>query len=193
MRYYLCLFLFSLPLLGSCQHNTHQMKDPVTVSNVDIGRYLGKWYEIARFPHRFEKDLVGVTANYKRREDGKIEVVNAGFKTSLDGEYKEARGKAKIPDITNASKIKVSFFLFFYADYYILELDTVNYQYALVGSSSDNYLWILSRNPIMTDETFALLVNKAKERGYDVDKLIKVEQRVISDYNKEKIILDQDE
>jgi apolipoprotein D and lipocalin family protein len=182
-----------MPLLCSCQNNIKQMKDPVTVSNVDIGRYLGKWYEIARFPHRFEKDLVGVTANYVKRGDGKIDVINAGYDKTLEGEYKQARGKAKIPDKNDASKLKVSFFLFFYADYYILELDTVNYQYSLVGSKSDKYLWILSRTPMMTDGNYTMLVEKAKDRGYDVSKLIKVEQKLLTDYNKEKVITNQAE
>ncbi|MFW5757035.1 MAG: lipocalin family protein, partial [Tangfeifania sp.] len=115
-----------------------------TVQELDLKRYMGKWYEIARFDHRFERNLVGVTATYSLRDDGKIKVVNAGYKNNLDGKYKETVGKAKQPNPEEPGKLKVSFFLFFYADYYILELDA-EYQWALIGSSSDKYLWILSR------------------------------------------------
>lgn len=148
-----------------------------TVQNFELQKYLGKWYEIARFPNKFEKDLVGVTATYTAREDGKIEVLNAGYKNSLDGELKEAKGKAKIPNTENPSSLKVSFFWFFYADYFVMELDTVGYHYALVGSSTDDYLWILSRTPQMDETVYNRLVEKAKSRGYDVSKLYLVPQK----------------
>lgn len=147
-----------------------------TVKNFELEKYLGKWYEIARFQHCFEKDLVGVTANYSLREDGKIAVINKGYKNTLDGKLKKATGKARIPD-PNEAKLEVSFFWIFYADYYILELDTVDYQYALVGSSSDNYLWILSRTPQMNEDTYNELVASAKERGYATVELFKVPQK----------------
>lgn len=188
MRNRLCGILFFLPLLCTCQNQDMSIINNSTVQSVDINRYLGKWYEIARFPHRFEKDLIGTTANYALREDGKIAVTNAGYKKSFEGDYKEARGVAKIPNVEDPSKLRVSFFLFFYADYFILELDTTNYQYALVGSSSDNYLWILSRNPLMTDETYTMLVEKARARGYQVEKLIKVEHKPLAEYDKNKIL-----
>ncbi len=161
----------------SCRTNEKISKiDTTTVKNVDINRYLGKWYEIARFPHSFERGLVGVTATYTLRQDGKIDVLNQGFSNSLDGPLKQARGKAKVPDPATPGRLKVAFFLFFYADYFILELDEKDYQYALVGSSSDNYLWILSRTPSMSPETYKMLVSKAKDRGYDTGKLETVEQ-----------------
>jgi apolipoprotein D and lipocalin family protein len=150
--------------------------DTATVEHVDISRYIGKWYEIARFPNSFEKGLVGVTATYSLRGDGKINVLNQGFKNTLQGPLKQARGKAKVPDSLEPGRLKVSFFLFFYADYLILELDEENYQYALVGSSSDKYLWILCRTPEMSAETYQMLVSKAQGRGYDTEKLISVEQ-----------------
>jgi apolipoprotein D and lipocalin family protein len=159
-----------------------------TVTVVDLDRYLGKWYEIARFPHRFEKGLVGVTANYSKRTDGKIDVVNAGYENSLSGKYREAHGKAKIPDANEPGRLKVSFFLFFYADYNILELDTLKYQYALVGSSSDNYLWILSRSPMMNAETYSMLVEKARARGYKVENLIKVMQKPLPEHLNDKTL-----
>ena len=151
------------------------MIDTTTVKDVNIDRYLGKWYEIARFPHSFEKGLAGVTAEYSYRDDGKIRVVNSGYKGSLDGKFSRAVGKAKIPDEDHPGRLKVSFFLFFYGDYYILELDE-DYQWAMIGSSSPKYFWILSRTPQMDEETYRMLLDQARERGYDLDQLIRVEQ-----------------
>lgn len=125
--------------------------DTTTVKYVDINRYSGRWYEIARFPHSFEKDLVGVTATYTLRKDGKIDVLNQGYFKTLDGKLKQA-------------------------DYFILELDETAYHYALIGSSSDKYLWILYRHPEMPEETYHMLVSKAQARGYETDKLIVIEQ-----------------
>ena len=150
-----------------------------TVKNISIEKYMGTWYEIARYPHRFEKGLVGVTATYELKENGKIRVINKGYQDSLDGKLKVAQGKGKIPNPKEPGKLKVAFFLFFYADYYILELDTVNYQYALIGSSSPGYLWVLSRTPEMKEETYQMLLEKAKERGYDLSKLQKVPQQPV--------------
>jgi len=153
------------------------MIDKTVVKELDIDKYLGKWYEIARFDYRFERGLVGVTATYSFREDGKIKVVNAGYKTSLDGERSEAVGKAKIPDSSVPAKLKVSFFWFFYGDYFVLELDK-DYQWALIGSSSDKYLWILSRTPQMAPDLYNNLLKRLSQRGYDISKLIKVEQEI---------------
>lgn len=150
--------------------------DYTTVSNVDIERYMGRWYEIARFPHRFEKNLVGVTADYSLDEKGKVSVLNKGYKDTLQGKLMEAHGKGKIPDLKEPGKLKVSFFLFFYSDYYILELDEKDYQWVLVGSSTPDYLWILSRIPQINSDTYNMLVKKARDRGYDITKLEIVEQ-----------------
>ncbi|HEX7584249.1 MAG TPA: lipocalin family protein, partial [Prolixibacteraceae bacterium] len=147
-----------------------------TVKTLDLNRYLGTWYEIARFPHSFEKNLVGVTATYSLNDDGKIEVLNQGFKNTLDGAPSKAVGKAKIPDKSEPGKLKVSFFWIFYADYNMLELDE-NYQYAMIGSSSDKYFWILYRTPQMESATYEMLLEKARKRGYNLDKLYKVPQK----------------
>ncbi|WP_163707897.1 lipocalin family protein [Mangrovibacterium lignilyticum] len=163
-----------LILLFSCSEKP--TIDTRTVSSVDLNKYMGTWYEIARFQHSFEKDLVGVTANYKLRDDGKIRVLNSGWKGTFEGEFDAARGVAKIPDPAEPGKLKVSFFLFFYSDYYILELDTTNYEYALIGSSTPDYLWILGNSPQMDPAIYKMLVDKAAERGYDVSKLYKVPQ-----------------
>ena len=152
------------------------MIDKTVVKELDIEGYLGKWYEISRYDHRFERGLVGVTASYSYRKDGKIKVVNSGYKKTLNGQKSEAIGKAKIPDPNIPSKLKVSFFWFFYGDYFVLELDK-DYQWAVVGSSSDKYLWILSRTPQMEKSIYDELLSRLAKRGYDVDKLIKVDQK----------------
>lgn len=153
------------------------MIDKTVVNQLDIKRYLGTWYEIARYDHRFERGMVGVTANYSMRNDGKIKVLNSGYKNSLDGKYSQAEGKAKIPDPeNNPAKLKVSFFWFFYGDYFVLDLDE-DYQWALIGSSSDKYLWILSRKPYLEKALYEKLLDKLQKRGYDISKLIKVEQK----------------
>lgn len=149
--------------------------DNSTVEELEIERYLGTWYEIARFPHRFEKGLAGVTATYSLRDDGKIKVVNRGYRDSLEGKLQEAVGKAKIPDPSDQAKLKVSFFLFFYGDYYVMELDE-DYQWAMIGSSSPGYFWILSRTPQMDQDTLDMLLEKARARGYNLDQLIMVDQ-----------------
>ncbi len=154
------------------------MIDKSVVKELDLSKYLGTWYEIARFDHRFERGLVGVTANYSMLPDGKIKVLNSGYKNSLDGEYEEAIGKAKIPNPEDEpAKLKVSFFWIFYADYYVLELDG-NYQWAVIGSSSDKYLWILSRTPQLPSDVYNDLLQRIEQRGYDISALIKVDQKV---------------
>lgn len=169
-------FLIAL-VLASCGLSDEEIERMNMVKDVDLSRYAGKWYEIARFPHSFEKGLTGVTATYTLRNDGKVDVLNEGFKDSLDGEHKKAKAFAKIPDPGNTGRLKVFFFWPFGADYLILELDKENYQYALVGSSSDNYLWILCRKPTMEDTTYQMLLRKAADRGYDISRLQKVPQK----------------
>jgi apolipoprotein D and lipocalin family protein len=146
------------------------------IKNFDLNRYLGKWYEIARFPHSFEKGLVGCTATYSLLPDGMVRVENAGYMNTLDGEYKTAVGKAKFAGDPKEGHLKVSFFLFFYADYFIMDMNP-DYQWALIGSKSDNYLWILSRTPQIEDATYNLILDKARSLGYDLTPLYKVPQK----------------
>jgi apolipoprotein D and lipocalin family protein len=176
MQIFRLLQVFSILFYCNCTKTSSQMIDQTTVKELDLNRYLGTWYEIARFPHSFEKNLVGVTATYSLRSDGKIEVVNQGFKNTLDGERSKAVGKAKIPDKLEPGKLKVAFFWILYAGYNILELDTENYQYAMIGSSSDKYFWILNRTPQMDSAVYDFLLDKARKRGYNLEKLYKVPQ-----------------
>jgi apolipoprotein D and lipocalin family protein len=171
---FFAIFIIVGKLLPAQNNNEMKLE---TVQSVDIERYMGKWYEIARFPHRFEKDLVGVTATYEQKSNGKISVVNQGYKHTLDGKHKKAVGKARIPNTSEPGRLQVTFFLWFWADYLILELDS-NYQYVLIGSNSPNYLWILSRTPQMDAQTYEMLVEKARSLGYDVTKLEKVLQKI---------------
>lgn len=159
---------------GGCNGKSMKNMDTSTVKELDINRYLGKWYEMARFDHSFERGLVGVTVTYSFRPDGKIKVVNEGYQNTLDGKHSVAVGKAKTT--SEPGKLKVSFFWIFYGAYNILELDA-DYQWALIGSSSDKYLWILSRTPVLEPGVLSGIIEKARQRGYDTSKLIWVEQQ----------------
>lgn len=147
------------------------------VKSIDVQRYVGVWYEIARFPHKFEKNLVGVTATYTLQPNGMIAVENAGHLLTLGGKIEKAFGKAKFAGKEHNGHLKVSFFLFFYADYFIMALDD-DYQWALIGSSSSDYLWILSRTQQMKKETYEMLLEKARSLGYDLSKLQEVPQEL---------------
>jgi apolipoprotein D and lipocalin family protein len=140
------------------------------VKSLDVQRYLGTWYEIARFTPKFEKDLVGTTATYSLNPDGTIKVVNAGHLLTLGGKVQTAYGKAKFAGKEQNGHLKVSFFLFFYADYFIMALDN-DYQWALIGSKSDKYLWVLSRTPQMDKDVYDRILEKARSLGYDLSKL----------------------
>ena len=147
--------------------------DNSAVSDFDLSRYLGVWYEIARFDHSFERDLSNVMAEYLLRDDGMVEVINSGWKK---GKYKVANGKARQPDPdTDPAHLEVSFFMFFYSDYNVMMLDE-DYKVALVGSRSPEYLWILARTPDMNDEILGAMLEEAERRGYDTGKLIWVDQ-----------------
>lgn len=150
--------------------------DNSTIKEIDLNRYMGRWYEIARFDHFFERGLVGCVAEYSFRDDGLIKVVNTGYKRSFDGKFKESVGKARVKDSGIPGQLEVAFFLNFYGDYYVLEL-APDYSYVLVGSSSDDFLWILSRTPKMKKEDLDFLLMRAQQRGYDISKLIMVEQK----------------
>lgn len=165
--------------LNACAQANPDMKyhNTTPVSGFELERYLGTWYEIARFPHRFEKNLVGVTATYSMEKEGKVKVKNAGYKNSLEGKLSQATGRAKLAGDPATGHLKVSFFLFFFADYFILELDKEDYQWAMIGSSSPDYFWILSRKPVMDESVYQELIRLATEKGYDLSSLQKVPQR----------------
>lgn len=171
----LALLLLAVSFLQCKSYKNMVNNEPV--EQLDLNKFIGTWYEIARYPHRFEKDLAGVTATYSLRENGMITVVNKGYKNSLDGVEKNITGKAKIPDPSRPANLKVSFFWIFYSDYLVMELDEENYDWAVIGSSSPNYLWILNRKPMMEEGLYQELLDKIKNRGYDTSKLEKVPQK----------------
>jgi apolipoprotein D and lipocalin family protein len=149
-----------------------------TVDYVELDRYLGKWYEIARFEQKFQKGCTAVTAEYSMRKDGDIKVLNSCRLSSPDGKLKKSVGRAWVTNKKTNAKLKVQFFLsrfripFLSGNYWILDLDD-DYQYAIVGDKSRKYLWILSRTKDMDVGLYTDLVNKAKDMHFNTDKLIK--------------------
>lgn len=141
------------------------------VTNFELDKYLGKWYEIARLDHTFEKGLDNVTAFYSLRDDGGIYVTNRGYSKDKRS-WSEAKGKAFFAKTTDQGYFKVSFFGPFYSSYVIFELENVNYQYAFVSGYNKSYLWLLSRTPTIDAEVMSRFIEQAKEAGFDTDKII---------------------
>ena len=166
MKKYLCALLTAV--LGGC---ATAPKGLSPVGGFEVGRYLGAWHEIARLDHSFERGMTSVTANYSLRDDGGLKVVNRGYKTA-SGKWSEAVGRAYFTGDKSVGQLKVSFFRPFYGGYNIVELDREGYSYALVAGPSHKYLWILARKPVLAPEIVKKLVDRAKELGFDTDKLI---------------------
>ena len=158
---------FLAALLSGCAAST---SDIPAVTGFEPERYLGTWYEIARLPHRFERDLDFVRAEYSRNPDGSVRVVNSGVR---DGEARTAVGRAVPKDPAAqppTGELRVSFFRPFYADYRIVELDP-EYRYAVVTGSTRDYLWILSREPAMAKPQLSAILDRLEKLGFAVDKL----------------------
>jgi apolipoprotein D and lipocalin family protein len=146
-----------------------------TVARVDIDRYLGTWYEIARYPHSFEENCYASHADYSLRDDGHIRVVNRCRLGGFEGELDEVTGKAWVVDEASRAKLKVQFFWPFSGDYWIIGLDP-DYRYAIVGDPDREYLWIMSRKPQMETTLYQQLVRKVETQGYDSSRIIKTPQ-----------------
>lgn len=159
-------------LLGCASQPVNRVSTvPLEVEGaVDLNRYLGRWFEIARFENRFEKNCEGVTADYSMRKDGLIRVENTCREGSPAGEERKAVGRAKIVDPKTNAKLKVSFFGPFWGDYWILDL-TDDYSRSIVGEPSGRYLWILSRSPTITPQSRDEAMKKLAGLGYDVSRL----------------------
>jgi apolipoprotein D and lipocalin family protein len=142
--------------------------DLETVAKVELDKYLGKWYEIARLPAGFQNGCNQTTATYTLQQNGNVSVLNECIK---DGKYKKAKGTAKIVDKQSGAKLKVTFFWPFYGDYWIIKLGA-NYEYAVVGTPNRKYLWILSRKPKIDQALYTELVDFAKSKGFNTDNLI---------------------
>ena len=172
------LFVVLLAGIGlvSCSSVPVRNDPPLqVVTQVDINKYIGRWYEIARYPHSFEENCYAVTADYKQLDDGSIQVINRCREGALDGELKEAEGKAYVVDSRTNAKLEVTFFWPFYGDYWIIDLDE-NYQYAVVSEPDRQYLWILSRTPTMKASLYEQLTAKLKKNGFDLSFLTQTPQ-----------------
>lgn len=153
------------------------MPDNLTpVNDFKVDAYLGKWYEIARLDHSFERGLSQVTAEYSLREDGGIKVVNRGY-SAAENEWKEAEGKAYFVDDENEGYLKVSFFGPFYGSYVVFELEKKGYEYAFVSGPNTDYLWLLSRTPKVSNKVKADFEARAKQYGFNTEQLIYVDQQ----------------
>jgi len=165
-----------LAILTGCTGIPEGLK-PIT--DFDSDRYLGKWYEIARLDHPFERGLSHVTATYSKGADGAIVVDNKGF-DSKTGTWKEVKGKARFIESSRIGSLKVSFFGPFYGGYHIIALDKENYAYSMVAGPSRSYLWILSRTPSMDETVYASLLKLAEEWGFDTSALIRVSHNALA-------------
>ncbi len=161
-----------LCLLCACASSGPPPATLEVVPRVDLGRYAGRWYEIASFPQRFQKGCTDSRADYRLRGDGTVEVLNSCLR---DGRVATAKGKAWVVDKATGAKLKVSFFWPFRGDYWIIELGR-DYEYAVVSAPSMKYLWILSRTPQMDEQRYREIVGRLKDRGFDIDRLIRTPQ-----------------
>jgi len=147
-----------------------------TVKRVDLDRYLGRWYEIARYPNSFQDGCYGSKATYSFRDDGDISVLNECLEGSPEGELRQAHGKAWVVDEVTNAKLRVSFFWPFAGDYWIIELGD-NYEYAVVGHPERKYLWILCREKKMDDNVYEGILDRLRTvHGYDTSRLMRTRQ-----------------
>ena len=169
----LCGFLAT----GCAASTTERLHLPPleTVAHVDLPRYLGTWYEIANFPQKFQRGCTATTATYSLRRDGDIDVLNRCRKGSVDGEEKSALGRARVLDHTTNAKLEVSFFRPFWGAYWIIGLAD-DYSYAVVGHPGRDYLWILSRTPVMSEAIYQGIVARLQGQGYETSRLIRTAQ-----------------
>ena len=165
--------LLTFPLIacsvGGCNYEIFFPNLP-TVGNVEVSRYLGLWYEIAKYPVSFEEGCVGVTAEYTLNPDGSIKVVNTCYPGTLDAEPTTIEGVAQIADPATNAKLNVAFFGPFGAPYWIIDLDP-DYQWAVIGEPSRTFLWILSRTPTLDDAVYQDILSRLPAKGYDVSRL----------------------
>jgi apolipoprotein D and lipocalin family protein len=165
------LALLTFTLLG-CLGKPDTIQ-PVTPFALD--RYLGRWYEIARLDHSFERGLDHVNAEYSLRDDGTVRVLNRGYDPAKK-EWKEAEGKAQFVANSNEGYLKVSFFGPFYGSYVVFGLDQQDYQYSFISGPDTSYLWLLARTPTVPDAVMQQFLTEAKKAGFDTSKLILVDQ-----------------
>jgi apolipoprotein D and lipocalin family protein len=175
MRLSIALAAAALAGCASPPVNRNSSEPLAVVPNVDVDRYLGRWYEIARLENSFEKNCEGVTADYSKREDGLIRVLNTCREGSPSGEARVSEGRANVVDAATTAKLKVSFFGPFWGDYWIIDL-TDDYSRSIVGEPSGRYLWILSRTPTITEESRQDALETLASFGYDTSDLYFTQQ-----------------
>jgi apolipoprotein D and lipocalin family protein len=144
-----------------------------TVAQVDLSRYLGRWYEIARLPNSFQKKCLNSRADYALRDDGDITVLNSCQDTQ-DGRLRQSKGRAWVVDPATNARLKVSFFWPFRGDYWIIELGN-EYEYAVVGTPNRRYFWILSREQTMDSSLYEAILQRAGQQGFDTGAVLKAE------------------
>lgn len=168
----LILTLLTGLILFGCSVDDDSASAPLeTVKAVDLGRYAGEWYEIARYPNRFQRDCPASKATYTLLPDGRVEVLNECWDLDYQKLLRSVKGKAKVVEQESNAKLKVTFFRPFSGDYWIIDLG-INYEYAVVGHPERKYLWILARRPEMSEELYGRIIEKLKTQGYDPDRLI---------------------
>ena len=172
------VFLLSVLLLITGCTGTPKGVQPV--DNFSLNQYLGKWYEIARLDHSFERGLDNVTAEYSLRSDGGVSVINRGY-SSKDRQWKEAEGKAYFVKDNQQGYLKVSFFGPFYGSYVVFEIDRKAYQYAFVAGYNTSYLWLLSRTPTVSKALIDHFIKTAQSLGFNTDNLIFVSQKDLAE------------
>jgi len=176
MKQFFLAFLISLGLPAAGLADTYRDRSaPIAAVPVDLARYFGKWYEIARFPNRFEKDCVGVTAEYSRRDDGLVRVVNTCRKDRLDGQIDRIEGQASVLAPGKLSVTFVPWLPFAKGDYWVLYIDP-GYQLAVVGAPKGTTGWILARTPRISAAQLSTAQKALAGNGYDISKLMMVLQ-----------------
>ncbi len=167
-RYKIIIVAMLYIILSGCLGMPKNIKP---IEGFEVKKYLGKWYEIARLDHSFERGMSNVTAEYSQRKDGGITVINRGY-LEAKARWKSAQGKAFFVEDEKAAYLKVSFFGPFYGSYVVFSLDQVDYQYAFVTGLKKSYLWFLSRTPMVSQALKQQFIQQTRELGFDTDELI---------------------
>lgn len=165
--------LLAMVLLGGC--STSPPAGISAVTPFEVRRYEGKWYEIARLDHHFERGLTDINASYRVQPDGSLRVLNRGFDPA-DGAWQQAEGRARFTGDSRTGSLEVSFFGPFYGGYHVVALDQANYRWALVMGPSRDYFWILARDKQLPATLREQLVNRARQLGVRTERLIWVSQ-----------------
>ena len=170
-------WLAGLALVGCATSTTDRLKLPplATVAKVELPRYLGTWYEIASYPQSFQKGCTATTATYSLREDQQIDVLNKCHLDAITGPLKLAQGRARVVDAATNARLEVSFFRPFWGDYWVIDLGA-DYEFAVVGHPSRDYLWILSRTPQLDPAVYEGILERLRGASYDLSRLQKTLQ-----------------